>query len=74
MKRVFCAISFLALLSACASTENRGFAKHDSQSQTNTSGYDEKYMARVEREALQRGVTIKWVSPPRAPKSKKDGR
>lgn len=44
-----------------------------SQARKNSSGYDEDYMARVERQASQHGVIVKWVHPPLAPKAKKDG-
>ncbi len=73
MKRVI-AICLMCALSACASTGSSNYqSKHVSQRQLNASGYDEAYMARVERIAGQRGVVIKWVNPPKAPKAKKDG-
>lgn len=72
MKRVT-AICLLCLLSACASTENKSYTKSQPQRQLSNSEYDEVYMARVQRQARQFGVSVKWVSPPRAPKAKKDG-
>jgi hypothetical protein len=71
MKRVL-AISLLCALSACASSGNKDSAKL-SQNKQYTSGFDENYMARVEKQAAQRGVVVKWIHPPRAPKAKKDG-
>lgn len=71
MKRVI-AICLMCALSSCATTDTKDSAKM-SQIKQNSSGYDEAYMARVERQASQNGVIIKWVSPPRAQKVKKDG-
>lgn len=71
MKRVI-AICLISVLSACATTDNKDSVKM-SQTKQNNSGYDEDYMAKVERQALQRGVIVKWISPPRAQKVKKDG-
>ena len=75
MKRVI-AVCLLLALSACASTGEKDMkvaSTKMSQSQVNSSGYDEAFMARVERQAIQRGVMVKWVNPPKAPKAKKDG-
>jgi len=62
-------------LSACASMygkDSNSERNKVSQKQQTNSEYDQAYMARVERQALQRGVIVKWVSPPRARKAKKD--
>ncbi len=75
MKRVI-AIALLCSLSACASMSDKeaGFSQNKiSQSQVRPSDFDERYMARVEQQARQRGVIVKWVNPPQAPKSKKGG-
>ena len=73
MKRVI-AICLMCALSACASSGGSNLtSKHVSQRQLNASGYDEAYMARVEYQAAQRGVVVRWVNPPKAPKAKKDG-
>lgn len=66
------AISLMFILNACASTDSKDSSKM-SQRKANASGFDERYMARVQRQAEQRGVIVKWVHPPRAPKAKKDG-
>ena len=70
MKRVI-AICLMCALSACASTGSKDSAKSDTE--LNSSGYDENYMAMVERNASRHGVIVKWINPPRAPKAKKDG-
>jgi len=62
----------MCILSSCASTDSKDSSKM-SQTKLNSSGYDEKYMSRVERQASQHGVIVKWVNPPLAPKPKKDG-
>ncbi len=74
MKRVI-AICLMCSLSACASMKGKESTEPNkvSQKQQSSYGYDQVYMARVERQALQRGVIVKWISPPRAPKAKKDG-
>ena len=72
MKRVF-VICLICVLSSCASTDSKDSAKM-AQTKQNSSGYDEEFMARVERQASQRGVVIKWINPPKAPKAKKDDR
>ena len=75
MKRVL-AVCLLLALSACASTDPKDMkvaSTRMSQRQINSSGYDEAYMARVEQQARQRGVIVKWINPPKAPKAKKDG-
>ena len=64
MKRVL-AVCLVLALSACASTGEK-----------DSSGYDEAFMAKVEQQALQRGVIVQWIHPPKAPKTpkaKKDG-
>ncbi len=71
MKRVM-AMCLMFVLSSCASTDSKDSAKM-AQTKQNSSGYDEQYMERVERQASQRGVVVKWVNPPKAPKAKKDG-
>lgn len=71
MKRVL-VIYLMSLICSCASTDSKDSAKM-AQAKQNNSGYDEQYMARVERQASQRGVVVKWINPPRAPKAKKDG-
>ena len=77
MKRVI-AVCLLFALSACAITDQKDMkaSSRMSQRQLNSSGYDEAYMARVEQQASQRGVIVKWINPPKAPKAlkaKKDG-
>lgn len=75
MKRVI-AIALLCSLSACASMSGKDSYTGQnklSQLQTSSSGYDELYMAKVEQQARIRGVEVKWVNPPQAPKSKKGG-
>jgi hypothetical protein len=71
MKRILI-VGVLLSLSACASwygkDSNAGHNKL-SQSSNYSSGLDDKYMARVERQAQQRGVVVKWIHPPKAPKS-----
>ena len=75
MKRVILCCVILSL-SACASMSGK-----DSNPERNkvaqksemNSEFDEVYMAKVERLALQRGVVVKWVSPPRSRRVKKDG-
>jgi hypothetical protein len=77
MKRVI-AISLMLptlALSACASLYGK-----DSNPERNKltptlikSDLDQTYIDRVERQAIQRGVQVMWVNPPRAPKPKKDG-
>ncbi|MEO8001547.1 MAG: hypothetical protein ABI644_06695 [Arenimonas sp.] len=69
MKRVL-ALCLMCVLSSCASTDSAKMA----QTKQNSSGYDEQYMAKVERQAAQRGVTVRWINPPRVSKVKKDGR
>ena len=71
MKRVI-AVCLLCALSACASSGNKDMNKM-SQTKENASGLDDRYMARVENQAKQSGIVIKWVHPPRAPRAKKDG-
>lgn len=71
MKRVL-AIGLVCVLSACATTDSKDSAKM-AQAKQSSSGYDDLYMARVERQALQRSVIIKWINPPKKPKAKKDG-
>jgi len=74
MKRVI-AVCLISVLCSCASTDSKDSAKM-AQAKQNSSGYDEQYMARVERQASQRGVVVKWINPPKAPKApkaKKDG-
>lgn len=79
MKRVI-VICLICVLSACASTGSSNLSdkgknsRHLSQRQLNESGYDEAYMARMERAAAQNGIILRWVNPPKAPKAKKDGR
>ena len=75
MKRVIVCCLMLSL-SACASMygkDSNPERNKVSQKQQSDSEYDQVYMASVERQALQRGVIVKWISPPRAPKAKKDG-
>ena len=74
MKRVIVCCLMLSL-SACASMYGKDSnPERNKLSQNNkVSEYDQVYMARVERQALQHGVIVKWVSPPRARKVKKDG-
>jgi hypothetical protein len=70
MKCILMVVALLGL-SACASMDDKNANAERSkllQQQTNTSDLDEKYMARIERQAQQRGVIVKWVNPPRAPK------
>jgi len=69
MKRVL-ALSLMCLLGSCATTNSKD-SSSVSQTKLNSSGYDEKYIASVERQANQRGVTVKWINPPLAPKRKK---
>ena len=71
MKRVL-AVCLISVLCSCASTDSKDSAKM-AQAKQNSSGYDEQYMARVERQASQRGVVVKWINPPKATKAKKDG-
>lgn len=71
MKQVI-AICMMCVLSSCATTDNKSSVKM-AQANQDSRGYDERYMAKVERLADQRGVIVKWVNPPRA-KAKKDGR
>ncbi|MGH8051303.1 MAG: hypothetical protein ACREPB_11645 [Arenimonas sp.] len=71
MKRVI-AVCLILVLGSCASTDGKK-TLHMSQRQINSSGYDEDYIARVERQASQHGVVVKWVHPPKAEKAKKDG-
>lgn len=75
MKRVI-AICLMCSLSACASMNGKD-SNPDSSTMTskqeNSSGYDEKYMARVDRAASQNGVTVRWINPPKVLKAKKDG-
>jgi len=71
MKRVI-VICLMCVLGSCASTDSKNSANLV-QTKHSRSGYDEQYMARVERQANQRGVVVKWVNPPKAPKAKKDG-
>ncbi len=74
MKRVIVCCLILSL-SACASMYGKDSnPERNKVSQNNkVSEYDQVYMASVERQALQRGVIVKWISPPRARKVKKDG-
>ena len=73
MKRVIVCCLMLSL-SACASMYGKDSnPERNKLTQNNkVSEYDQVYMARVEHQALQRGVIVKWISPPRAPKAKKD--
>lgn len=71
MKRVV-AICLISLLSSCASTDTKSPAKLATTGE-GKSGLDEIYMRKVESQAIQRGVVVKWVHPPKAPKVKKDG-
>lgn len=71
MKRVM-AICLILILASCASTDGKK-TLHVSQRQLNSSGYDEAYIAQVERQASKHGVVVKWVNPPKADKTKKDG-
>jgi hypothetical protein len=77
MKRIMMIAFMLPMfsLSACASLYGK-----DSNPERNKfaptplkSDLDQAYINRVERQAKQRGVQVLWVSPPRAPKPKKDG-
>lgn len=75
MKRVIVCCLMLSL-SACASMygkDSNPERNKVSQKQRSYSEYDQTYVASVERQALQRGVMVKWISPPRARKVKKDG-
>lgn len=71
MKRVI-AICCILILNACATNETKDSAKM-TQALKGNSGLDEVYMNRVENQASQRGVIVKWINPPKAPKAKKDG-
>ncbi|HNV85132.1 MAG TPA: hypothetical protein PLF92_08660 [Arenimonas sp.] len=71
MKRVI-AISLMCILSSCATTDSKDASKM-SQATPSKSGFDDGYMAKVESQATQRGVVVRWVHPPKAPKAKKDG-
>ena len=71
MKRVL-AISLICVLGSCATTDNKDSAKM-AQTKQSKSSYDQEYMARVERQASQRGVVVKWINPPKKSKVKKDG-
>lgn len=75
MKRVI-VICLMLSLSACASMygkDSNSEANKVSLKQQNTSGNDEAYISEVERQARRNGVIVKWISPPRAQKPKKDG-
>ena len=71
MKRVL-AICLICSLGACATTDSKDTSKM-TQAKPNSSGYDDLYISRVERQALQRGVIVKWINPPFARKPKKTG-
>jgi hypothetical protein len=71
MKRILI-VGVLLSLSACASMygkDSNAERNKLSQQQNDSSGLDEKYIASVEQQALERGVLVKWVNPPRAPKA-----
>ena len=75
MKRVIVCCLMLSL-SACASMygkDSNPERNKVSQKQQSYSEFDQTYLASVDRQALQRGVMVKWISPPRARKVKKDG-
>ncbi len=72
MKRVL-ALCLMCILGSCATTDSKDSSKM-TQAKLNSSGYDETYISRVERQARQRGVLVKWINPPLARKHKKDGR
>ena len=61
---------FVSLAAACAGTETRSGGMALSQGAENASGYDEAYMARVERNAKRQGIIVQWINPPQAPKHK----
>ncbi len=71
MKRVL-ALCLIFFLASCATTGDKS-ASNATQTKLNSSGYDEKYISRVEHQASQHGVIVRWVNPPVAPKRKKDG-
>jgi len=64
MKRVI-AIFLICGLGACASSGNKDM-NNVSQTKQSTSGYDDSYMTRVESQATQRGVVVRWIHPPKA--------
>ena len=75
MKRAIVCCLMLSL-SACASMygkDSNPERNKVSQKLQSNSEYDQSYIDSVERQAIQRGVMVKWISPPRAPKAKKDG-
>ena len=71
MKRVI-AISLMCILSYCATPASKDVYPM-SPAPPSKSGFDDGYMAKVESQATQRGVVVRWVHPPKAPKAKKDG-
>jgi hypothetical protein len=75
MKRVL-AICLMSSLSACAGIEgkNASLERNDAPpKQLSSNEFDQDYMAKVERQASRNGVIVKWVSPPKARKARKDG-
>jgi hypothetical protein len=75
MKRVI-AIVLMMVLSACAGMygkDSKPERNKLTQTPANKSDLDEAYMGRVEHQAIQRGIKVMWVNPPKAAKPKKAG-
>ncbi len=58
-----------ALLAACASTPKSELAP---ETPSYYSGYDQAYMAEVERRSARLGVQVRWINPPKAKKPRTD--
>lgn len=56
------ALSVLILLSGCASMDGKSSSL--TRPSSSAVGYDEAYMARVERYARIRGIDLTWIHPP----------
>ncbi len=58
------------LVAACAGNQTKYAGTTQTPGAENASGYDEAYMARVERNAKRQGIIVQWINPPQAPKHK----
>ena len=66
---VFCVIGLLVLASAlcgCASMK-QGDSTKLATTAANSDNIDLAYVARVDRQAMERGIEVRWVHPPQAP-------
>jgi len=63
--KVFCVIGLLigvSTMGGCASM--KGDSRSLATSAINSDNVDQAYVARVERQARERGIEVRWVHPP----------